>query len=629
MTEDAFYYIPLLRSLEIQLRSKTILTMVLNGPDTSQNENVLSDFCDGTIFQNHELFSNDPAALQILLYFDDINLSNPLTNKVHKITLFYYQLGNIRKEYRSKLDSIHLFAVCKTSYMRFYGLNSILEPLVKELKSLGSNRGYPFRVFDGHVQLRGAVLALLADTPASHLAGAFKESVGGARKKCRHCMASFETMNECFTEEEFTLRNELDHEEQLKFIENAPTKFLKEYYSMLFGVNGRSKLEEAPYFNVCQQLPQDVMHVFLEGVISYEMKYLLNFYIKEKGYFTLADLNNGIQSFPYGYSHIKDKPCVIKDSDLDRQSSSNLGQGAARMWLLAQVLPLILSSLVDTDTEHWACFASLLEIMAISFSNTICQETILYLKTAVKEHLALFKRVFPDAPIIPKQHFLVHLPSQLFKFGPLIRSWCMRFEGKHAYFKDLSKKIKNFKNIALSLALKHQKIECAKNMAVDDVDGSAESSSLFGSDVIFGKTKSLLGNDKESARRAIDRFHQLDFPAAAEIMLCNSVTLKGTKYTPGTNNLLHIGYDPFGLPEFGSLVKIWFVLDVGVFFVTKVMESVAFRQELNAMEIEDASLPQGLHVVRPDDLPFFQVHHCYKSGEKMYIPFKQYIFDHQ
>lgn len=75
-------------------------------------------------------------------------------------------------------------------------------------------------------------------------------------------------------------------------------------------------------------------------------------------------------------------------------------------------------------------------------------------------------------------------------------------------------------------------------------------------------------------------------------MLCNSVTLKGTKYSPGKNNLLHIGYDPFGLPEFGSLVKIWFVLDVGVFFVTKVMESVAFRQELNAIEIEDASLPQ-------------------------------------
>lgn len=77
-------------------------------------------------------------------------------------------------------------------------------------------------------------------------------------------------------------------------------------------------------------------------------------------------------------------------------------------------------------------------------------------------------------------------------------------------------------------------------------------------------------------------------------MQCNSVTLKGTKYIPGKNNLLHIGYDQNGLPEFGSLVKIWFVVDVGVFFVAEVKESVAFREELNAMEIEDASLPQGL-----------------------------------
>lgn len=36
------------------------------------------------------------------------------------------------------------------------------------------------------------------------------------------------------------------------------------------------------------------MYVFLEGVIFYELKYLLNFYIKEKGYFILVDLNNGI-----------------------------------------------------------------------------------------------------------------------------------------------------------------------------------------------------------------------------------------------------------------------------------------------------------------------------------------------
>lgn len=64
-------------------------------------------------------------------------------------------------------------------------------------------------------------------------------------------MVSFQMMNECFMEEEFMLRNELDYEEQLKLIENVFIKFLKEYYLMFFGVNGWLKLEEVFYFNVC------------------------------------------------------------------------------------------------------------------------------------------------------------------------------------------------------------------------------------------------------------------------------------------------------------------------------------------------------------------------------------------
>lgn len=80
-------------------------------------------------------------------------------------------------------------------------------------------------------------MAFLADTPASHLAGAFKESVGGARKKCRHCMASFETMNECFTEEEFTLRNGLDHEEQLKLKGLTVGQSWKKHLILMFANN--------------------------------------------------------------------------------------------------------------------------------------------------------------------------------------------------------------------------------------------------------------------------------------------------------------------------------------------------------------------------------------------------------
>lgn len=299
--EDCLY-IPLMQSIQVQLSSPRILAMVLSGPLLSSSANVLRDFCDGTFWQNHALFSNDETALKILLYYDDVNLCNPLTNKVHKITLFYYQLANINIEYRSKLNAIHLLGVCKTCDLKKHGITKAFKPLVEELKILGSRRGYRFRIFDGEIVLRGALLGVLADTPASNLGAGFKESVGGARRKCRHCMTDYEKMQEFFTEEDFTLRNAEDHEEHLKLIENAPTKFLKEYYSKLFGVNERSGLEDAPYFDVCNQFPQDIMHVFLEGILAYEIKYLLRFHISENRDFTLDELNNAIQNFPYGYS---------------------------------------------------------------------------------------------------------------------------------------------------------------------------------------------------------------------------------------------------------------------------------------------------------------------------------------
>jgi hypothetical protein len=47
-------------------------------------DNLLADFCDGEAFRNHPLFSVDPTALQILLYYDEIEIVNPLGSKTSK-----------------------------------------------------------------------------------------------------------------------------------------------------------------------------------------------------------------------------------------------------------------------------------------------------------------------------------------------------------------------------------------------------------------------------------------------------------------------------------------------------------------------------------------------------------------
>lgn len=71
-------------------------------------------------------------------------------------------------------------------------------------------------------------------------------------------------------------------------------------------------LLESPYFDPCEQLVQDIMHVFLEGILC-EIRLLLNYCINEIKVFKLIDLNSRIQGFPYGFSNSKIKPAVILD----------------------------------------------------------------------------------------------------------------------------------------------------------------------------------------------------------------------------------------------------------------------------------------------------------------------------
>ena len=91
-------------------------------------------------------------------------------------------------------------------------------------------------------------------------------------------MATWETLQDLYLEEDFVLRDSEFHEEQLNDVINTESTFLKKYFSKHYGINNRSALLDAPHFNVTKQLPQDLMHVFLEGIVSYELKFLLQHY---------------------------------------------------------------------------------------------------------------------------------------------------------------------------------------------------------------------------------------------------------------------------------------------------------------------------------------------------------------
>ena len=59
----------------------------------------------------------------------------------------------------------------------------------------------------------------------------------------------------------------------------------------------------------------------------------------------------------------------------------------------------------------------------------------------------------------PKHHFLSHYPRMYYNNGPLISVWGMRMESKHTYCKSVLKTAKNFKNVALTCATRHQMVQ--------------------------------------------------------------------------------------------------------------------------------------------------------------------------
>lgn len=77
-------------------------------------------------------------------------------------------------------------------------------------------------------------------------------------------------------EEDFLLRSIELHDYHLINIEQ--NEDLHQHFSKEYGINKRSILLDAPYFDVTEQLPQDLMHVILEGSLSRTLYFVVRYF---------------------------------------------------------------------------------------------------------------------------------------------------------------------------------------------------------------------------------------------------------------------------------------------------------------------------------------------------------------
>ena len=91
------------------------------------------------------------------------------------------------------------------------------------------------------------------------------------------------------------------------------------------GIVGTSPLNEIKFFQLANfQMPQDVMHILLEGVLQLETKLMMHSFLDDR-FFTLEELNERIKFFSYGRAEAKTKPPKpFQRTNFDPNSSLHL-----------------------------------------------------------------------------------------------------------------------------------------------------------------------------------------------------------------------------------------------------------------------------------------------------------------
>ena len=307
------------------------------------------------------------------------------------------------------------------------------------------------------------------------------------------------------------------------------------------------------------------MHDICEGVGPYAIELVLQSLI-DKRFVTLDLVNQRIAEFNYSMSDRNSKPPELTLQRIRLQ--------AAEFWCLCRNIPLIIGSSVPRGDPHWQLLIALLDCMSIVFAPEVTANLADFLSYLVEEHHTQFRLLFPDKPLLPKHHFMIHYGAKMKQFGPLICYWCMRFEAKHRFGKEVSSACRNFMNICKTVAARSQ-----HRLANDLLNHTLLKP------VVSSGTPSLvvIQNLDNSIAEAICSHFTLEHQD--EVYILSSCQLGHYGFKPGC----HVVIDVIdGIPQFGEVLLIVNMLNT-VYLVSKCSNTYYFDEHYYSYSIEEKS----------------------------------------
>lgn len=82
---------------------------------------------------------------------------------------------------------------------------------------------------------------------------------------------------------------------------------------------------------------------------------------------------------------------------------------AIQAWALSRLIPVCVGKYVPYDDVYWENLLTMLTITGYLMAPEITSEEAAFVKVLIEQHHIEFKVLYPDASIIPKMHYLIHM----------------------------------------------------------------------------------------------------------------------------------------------------------------------------------------------------------------------------
>lgn len=506
----------------------------------------------------------------------------------------YWVIANIPAKYRSTLNSIQLALLCNTSTVKECGYAKVLQPLIYDLKILEQNGVY---IESLGASVKGTILYVAADNLGAHSLAGFLESFK-VDKFCRFCLAS----NRDAQQQEvrsgfFQLRDKDSHDRQVQEVRGDTT------LTQTYGVKRACPLtENLEHFHVVTGYPPDILHDLFEGIVPTELSLCLKNLIGKR-YFTLDTLNQTIRQFKYTFTDKTNRPQIIGKGF---STKGSIGGNAHENWCLIRLLPLLIGHCVPEGDDTWEILMLLKDIIELAVAPRHTEETLHFMECKISEHRWLLQSTFSGFQLKPKHHYLEHYPYLVRKFGPLCDIWTMRFEGKHKFFKKAIRNAQNFKNVAMTLATKHQKA----------VSYHLDCSAFFKPSVEMTRvTPVLIASFPLNVQRVLTQ----DFAKIDSVLVVSSVCIDGIMYHPGM--ILCFG-SCSGLTKFAQIEKI-VAANTEIMFICHKM-TAWYSEHLRSYQLLCGDTP-STHVVKISGLNDILPLSAYRVQGKLVVTLKRYV----